>query len=495
MLDAASAALGLPDDAADAVVFGGVGDLPSCFATTDLAAASVAAAALAVRQLIVAQGGAGAEVRVDRRLASLWFGWSLHPVGWERPPLWDAVAGDYACADGWIRLHTNARHHRDAALAVLGCAAEREAVTRAVAAWRGEDLEAAVVGQGGCAAMMRSMAQWREHPQGRAVAAEPLIAISAAAAAAPAAAAAAAAAADSRPASAPAAPVLAAFAAGAHVGRGWPGTPSRPLAGLKVLDLTRVLAGPVATRFLAGYGADVLRIDPPGWTEPGVIPEVTLGKRCARLDLTLPVDRAIFEGLLADADILVHGYRADALERLGFGEQTRRQLNPGLIDVALDAYGWSGPWAGRRGFDSLVQMSSGIARHGMLAQGTGKPVPLPVQALDHATGYLIAAAVVRGLLHRLDGQDGMQARLSLARVAELLVASSAEPAASASLAAAVGLPPIAPGGEADLSPQLEQTEWGPARRYWPPAEIDGAPMRWERPASSLGSAAPSWGTE
>lgn len=449
MLHAASSALGLP---ADAVVFGGAGDLPAYFAVTDLAAASVGAAALAVQQLIVAQGGEARAVRVDRRLASLWFGWSLHPVGWERPPLWDAVAGDYATADGWIRLHTNARHHRDAALAVLGCAAEREAVARAVASWRREELEAAVVGQGGCAAVMRSAAEWRGHPQGRAVATEPLIAIT------------------TEPAN--------------GAGRGWAATPTRPLAGLKVLDLTRVLAGPVATRFLAGYGADVLRIDPPGWNEPGVIPEVTLGKRCARLDLTQRADRAIFEGLLVEADILVHGYRADALERLGYGEKMRRQLNPGLIDVALDAYGWTGPWAGRRGFDSLVQMSCGIAEHGMQAQGASKPVPLPVQALDHATGYLIAAAVVRGLLYRLQDKRAMQARLSLARVAEFLVAHPA--------AAGVAL---VPGGEADLAPELEHTEWGPARRFQVPAEIDDAPMRWDRPASSLGSATPRWGAD
>ena len=448
MLQAVSSALGLP---ADAVVFGGEGDLPAYFAVTDLAAASVAAAALAVQQLIVAQGGPAGAVRVDRRLASLWFGWSLHPLGWERPPLWDAVAGDYATADGWIRLHTNARHHRDAALAVLGCAVDREAVARTVAAWRGEELEAAVVARGGCAAVMRSAAEWRDHPQGRAVAAEPLFAIG---------------------------------SASVGADRGWAATPSRPLAGLKVLDLTRVLAGPVATRFLAGYGADVLRIDPPGWSEPGVIPEVTLGKRCARLDLKQPADRDIFEGLLAEADILVHGYRADALARLGYGAQMRRQINPGLIDVALDAYGWTGPWAGRRGFDSLVQMSCGIAEHGMREQGASKPVPLPVQALDHATGYLIAAAVVRGLLYRLQDKRAMQARLSLARVAEFLVA---HPAA--------GGAPLAPGGEADLATELERTEWGPARRYRAPAEIDGTPMRWDRPASSLGSAAPRWGAD
>lgn len=446
LLNAVCSALNLPDVALD---FSGEGELRSYFAVTDLAAASVGAAALAVRQLMLAQGSAAARVQVDRRLASMWFSWSFHPVGWERPPLWDAIAGDYATADGWIRLHTNAAHHRAAALAALGCVAERPAVARAVAAWRGLDLEQAVLAQGGCAAVMRSMEEWRAHPQGQSVAGEPLIAF-----------------ADS----------------GRASQREWAWRSHRPLAGLRVLDLTRVLAGPVATRFLAGYGADVLRIDPPDWNEPGVIPEVTPGKRCARLDLRRPQDRAVFENLLAQADVLVHGYRPAALERLGYGETVRRQLNPALIDVALNAYGWSGPQAGRRGFDSLVQMSSGIAHEGMRRQGAGQPVPLPVQALDHATGYLMAAAVVRALHGRLTEGRAMQARLSLARTAKLLVDA---PAPSANT-------PLVATRDDDFSPQLEQTEWGAARRYRPPVIIEGAPMRWDLPASSLGSAKANW---
>jgi hypothetical protein len=450
LLRAAWTALDLPLSALDAVQVTGEGGLASRFAVTDLAAASVGAAALAVQQLVVAQGGAPAAVTVDRRLASMWFSWSLHPVGWERPPLWDAVAGDYPSADGWIRLHTNAPHHRAAALAVLGCAGERDAVARAVAAWPALALEEAVVAQGGCAAMMRSMAEWQAHPQGRSVAQEALIGFTA--------------------------------HTNTQAGRGaWAWATGRPLAGLRVLDLTRVLAGPVATRFLAGYGAEVLRIDPPGWNEPGVIPEVTLGKRCARLDLALPADRAIFERLLAETDVLVHGYRPDALARLGLGEQVRQQINPALIDVALNAYGWTGPLAGRRGFDSLVQMSSGIAHHGM-QPGDTRPSPLPVQALDHATGYLMAAAVIRALIARLQDGRAWQARLSLARTAKLL--TDALPAPT--------LAPLAEAGTNDYAPQLEQTEWGPARRYRPPAAIEGVPMAWARPASSLGSASPCW---
>ncbi len=250
-----------------------------------------------------------------------------------------------------------------------------------------------------------------------------------------------------------------------------------------MLDLTRVLAGPVATRFLAGFGADVLRIDPPGWDEPGVIPSVTLGKRCARLDLRQPGERNVFESLLASADVLVFGYRPDALgNRLGLDAATRQRLRPGLVDVSLDAYGWTGAWQQRRGFDSLVQMSSGIAAEGMRRYGTDRPKPLPVQALDHATGYIMAAAVVRGLTRRLTTGKGSIARTSLARTAALLTA------------APIGERNVAFAAEDtdDFNPAIEPTSWGPGRRMKPPVEVAGAAMRWDLPATALGSAQPVW---
>jgi hypothetical protein len=240
------------------VEFTGEGALPSVFAVSDLAAASIGAAALAVADYAGAGAAIAPAVSVDRRLASFWFGFSLKPIGWSLPPAWDSIAGDYACADGWIKLHTNAAHHREAALAVLATAGDKEAVRAAVKSWRADELEAAVVARGGCAATMRSMADWSRHPQGKAVASEPLVRLERTEKSAPSV--------DAR-------------------------DPARPLFGVRVLDLTRILAGPIATRFLAGFGAEVLRIDPPGWEEPTIAPEVTLGKRCARLDLSSAAGR------------------------------------------------------------------------------------------------------------------------------------------------------------------------------------------------------------
>lgn len=430
---------------AGAVAFTGEGSLRSAFAVSDLAAGAVAAAAVAAAEYAGTRPDA---VTVDRRLSSFWFGWSFQPDGWTAPPSWDPVAGNYEAADGWVRLHTNAPHHLAAALSVLGVPPERKAVAVAVRRWEADTLEATVVAAGGCAAAMRPMSAWAAHPQGRAVAAEPLVWCE-----------------RTVPGPVPPTP-----------------DPARPLAGLRVLDLTRVFAGPVCTRVLAGLGAEVLRIDPPSWDEPGVVPEMTLGKRCARLDAREPTGRAVLHGLLAGADVFVHGYRPGALDSIGLGATDRARLRPSLIDVSLDAYGWTGPWAGRRGFDSLVQMSSGIADEGMRRFGAAGPAPLPVQALDHAAGWIMAAAVLRGLTEQRAGH-GWTARTSLARVAALLAPTAGDGDCQGSLSKP---------DPADFADAPEQTVWGPIRRLRPPLTITGIPLQWDRPACPLGSAEARW---
>jgi crotonobetainyl-CoA:carnitine CoA-transferase CaiB-like acyl-CoA transferase len=263
--------------------------------------------------------------------------------------------------------------------------------------------------------------------------------------------------------------------------RSWSPDPSRPLAGIRVLDLTRVLAGPVATRFLAGYGAEVLRIDPPSWDE-AVASETTLGKRCAILDAKSESGLSTLKTLLAGADVLVHGYRRGALEGLGLGADARAAIRPGLIDVSLDAYGWSGPWRDRRGFDSLVQMSIGIADAGREWARSEKPIPLPFQALDQATGYLMAAVAVRGLTRRLQDGHGMRARASLARTGLLLLDEAHD----------VAVGPALDLERVPTSNEIEETPWGRAKRVRPPLKIDGAPLRWDSPACALGSGPACW---
>ncbi len=426
----------------------GVATLESPYPVSDLAAASVATAAAALHGLLAAVGIDAPPPTARRELADAWFRSGVRPVGWIAPSPWDPIAGDYEASDGWIRLHTNAAHHRDAALRVLGVDGTPAEVARAVRLWEADQLEAEVVAAGGCAARMRRPDEWRTHPQGAAVAAEPLV-------------------------------------ARGSTGEDdadslWRPTLERPLAGLRVLDMTRVLAGPVATRLLAGLGATVLRIDPFGWDEAGILHDMTLGKRLARIDAADPHERERLHRKVSEADVVVHGYRPGALEGLGLGAEERAELRPGLVDVSLDAYGFTGPWAGRRGFDSLVQMSTGIADAGMRAVAADRPTPLPVQALDHATGYLMAAAVLAGLRDRVTTGAGSAHRLSLARTALELEGARGLPRA------AIVRRPEPEDGE------LMQTQWGPVRVLPAPLELPGVRIAWERPPRPLGSDDPSW---
>jgi crotonobetainyl-CoA:carnitine CoA-transferase CaiB-like acyl-CoA transferase len=457
----------------------GAGSLPSAFDVTGLAVASMAAAGTAVAQLSGRLGVRTPQVTVDRALASAWFGLSFRPDGWELPPAWDSIAGDYPCADGWIRLHTNAPHHRAAALAVLGLPAhaDRARVSLAVAARQGEELEAAIVAANGCAAVMRSRQQWLDHPQGAALAAEPLVLWGRERRVPPFGRH------DAGPRRRGSGPSAGSgLGDGVLVGSVAPGgiaTPHRPLAGVRVLDLTRVIAGPVATRFLALYGAEVLRIDPPDWNEPALEAEMTLGKQCARLDVKSPSGLARLEELLAGADIVIHGYRPDALDRLGLSDEALAERHPGLVNIALDAYGWDGPWALRRGFDSLVQMSCGIAHAGMEHFGRDRPFPLPAQALDHATGYLTAAAAIDAWRERLDGRV-RNARLSLARTAVDLMRTGP------SLDAA-DLP-----ADESFAWEPENTVWGPGHRLPQAVTVDGVPAWTSVEARGYGSAEAAW---
>ncbi len=443
--------LGGPGTALDALLIEGPeGVLPSVYDVTGFASATVAAAALAVAELAAVRSDQPVPpVGVDRLTASASFRFEglVAPQGWELPPIWDPVAGDYEAADGWIRLHTNYRHHLEAVRSVLEVEAERSAVAAEVAQWKVDELEAAVVAAGGCAAALRTVDEWAAHPAGAATASERPMVIGA--------------------------PVPFSGRTGPDLSQP---TSAAPLAGIRVLDLTRVIAGPVGTRYLAGYGADVLRIDPVGFEEvPALLPEVTAGKRCAALDLTAPAGRARFEKLVAQAHVVVGGFRPGALAGLGYGSDALRAINPALITVTHDAYGWAGPWAVRRGFDSLVQMSTGIAAAGAAAAGTDRPTPLPAQALDHGIGHLVAAATCRGLTRLITDGTAANARGSLVGASNVVKANASPHGIAAS-----------PTTIAGAALEHGDTAWGPLRRVPLAGRIEGIAPSWSIDAGPLG---------
>jgi crotonobetainyl-CoA:carnitine CoA-transferase CaiB-like acyl-CoA transferase len=237
---------------------------------------------------------------------------------------------------------------------------------------------------------------------------------------------------------------------------------------VRVLDLTRVIAGPVATRTLAAYGADVLRVDPPFLPELSTV-DTLPGKRSTLLDLRDRTDRARFDELLEAADVVVHGYRPGALQRLGFS--TSHQ-----VTVALSAWGQVGPWASRRGFDSLVQAATGIAT---LTGDEDAPGVMPGQVLDHATGYLAAAAAMLGLAGLRRGEGVSSTTLSLAQTSHWLQSA--------------GLQDVAAVESVDTAPYLVElpSAEGAVTVVAPPGRIDGWTPSWSR-TTTFGADVPAW---
>jgi hypothetical protein len=442
-----------PVGASSDVRLTGIGFIKSPLPVSTLATASFSALAEAVSRLVDSVGfpltGPGV---VDRALSDAWFGLHFRPVGWSTPSPWDTLSGSFPTRDGsWIRTHANARRHRAALLTVLGCEPETDVgeMGRAIRSWDAAELEESIIAAGGVAAAFRSIDEWDASPAGQAVNEEELVA--------------------------------------GEPRESWDGAtfwnprPEQPLAGLRVLDLTRVIAGPACTQALAGLGADVLRVDPLDWDEPAVLPLVMAGKRSARLDAQTPQGHDILATLLSGADVLVHGYRPGVIDQLGFSPQELLRLRPGLIEVSIRAYGWSGPWAGRRGFDSIVQFATGIAHRGMIGTGRTEPVSLPVQALDWATGYLAAAAAITGLTQRTQTRRGSSWRLSLARTAHALHSLPGH----ADTTSSVAPPPDLPG-------TTVATPLGLAFLASSPIQVGAASLTYSSITTELGSHSLSW---
>ncbi|MCW2642998.1 MAG: carnitine dehydratase, partial [Dactylosporangium sp.] len=324
-----------------------------------------------------------------------------------------------------------------------GVPEDRERVTAAVAGRAALDVEDAVVAAGGAAAALRTPGAWAAHPQGRAVAALPLVEFE-------------------RVGGCPARPLCAA---------------DRPLQGVRVLDLTRVIAGPVAGRTLAGYGADVLRVGADHLAlVPALVVDTGVGKRFCHLDLGTDAGRDALRDLVRTADVVLQAFRPGALEGLGFGPRECAALRPGLVYVSVSAWGEAGPWRQRRGFDSLVQLATGIA------WGERAPVALPAQVLDHGTGWLAAMAAMEGLRRRSGVGGSWHARLSLARTARWLDGLGRSPAGPA-----VGEPPYPD----DLVSRMD-SDFGVLGHVRPPGALDGYVPRWDTPPHRPGADAPTW---
>jgi CoA-transferase family III len=421
VLDSVWAALGgAPDDPARLDVTGPRTMLASTFPVTDAGVAAVGAS------LLAATLGSGARVGVDtRQLAvALRSERYVRRNGQSGGNPFDPLSAFHRTSDGWIRLHANYPWHRAAALRVLGCAEEH--ARAAIAEREALELETALYAAGGVAAAVRTADEWRE-------------------------------------AVGPPPPLVVCRELG-------PAAP-RPARRLRVLDLTRVIAGPVATRTLAAHGADVLRVDAPHLPEiPLQTWDTLAGKRSTLLDLA---DAEVRERLLAGADVVVAGYRPGALDRFGLAPDALAERHPGLVVVTLSAWGAEGTWGGRRGFDSLVQAACGIA----VEEGTpDAPGALPAQVLDHATGYLAAAGALLAVDHQRRHGGTHHVRFALAGTAAWLQRLARSPRDAV----------------AEVDPAPYVVEKGRYTLAAPPGTVGGKPLTWPDPAPDYGAAAAQW---
>jgi crotonobetainyl-CoA:carnitine CoA-transferase CaiB-like acyl-CoA transferase len=428
--------------------------LPSSFRIAAAAQVSIAAAAMAAANIWQLRSGQSQDVAVAMRHAVVECRSEryLRVDGKPPGPAWDAIAGIYTTGDRrFVRLHTNFRHHRDAVCKVLNCKPERDEVQAALMQWNGEAFETAAYARGCVVALMRSHDEWSALPHAKALAELPLVSIEKIGESAP---------------------------------KPWP-KGDRPLAGLRVLDLSRVIAGPVAGRTLAVHGADVMLVSSP---DLPAIPWLTIdtgrGKLTSFVDLKTEQGRDVLRGLLAQADIFSQGYRPKSIATLGFSPQDAAQISPGIVYVSLSAYGHAGPWAERRGFDSLVQTTTGFNHAEGKAAGVDGPKELPAQMLDHATGYMMAFGAMIAKARQSREGGSWHVRVSLAQTGRWLW----------------NLGRVADGfrtedlkGES-VTAFVEEipSGFGALRSVRHSAKLSKTPALWPRPAMPLGSHPPEW---
>ena len=448
-------ALDMPDEAMDHIELSGAEPVfPSSFAVGTAAQVSMAAAALAAAELWHLRGGARQRVAVDMLHAAQECR-SYFTLNGVEPDVHDKLTGVYRCGDGgWVRIHANFAHHRDGALALLGCptgpGTPRQAVEQALAQRRAFEVEQQAAEAGLVVAAMRSFDEWDRHPQGLALAGQPVLTVERIGEA------------DPRP--------LPKYSHDA-----------RPLTDIRVLDLTRIIAGPVCGRALAAYGADVMLVNSPHLPNIETIAETSRGKLSVHADLETADGRIALANLLRSAHLFVQGYRPGALHTLGFGPQEVARLRPGIVYVSLSAYGDSGPWAQRRGFDSLVQTATGFNHAEAQAVGAPAPKPMPMQILDHASGYLMAYGAQVALARQATEGGSWHVRVSLAQTARWLRSlgrvSDGLPRA---------MPPVA--GFLETRP----SGFGELAAVRHAAQFSLTPARWTRPSVSPGSHPTVW---
>lgn len=390
-------ALELPLSALSSISMPGLGPgLPSSFKIGHLAQASIGLTALASANIHAIRNNSRiSQVTVPLRHACVEFkSERLYTINGTRgEDVSYPIGGLHETSDGYVRIHDGFPNHRDGALALLGLNREstKREVDAAVKQWRAIDLESEAIKHKVVIAAIRTFEAWDILPQAHVL---------------------------------PNLPIQlrqSKFNSSCQPTRLVPGR-TKCLSGLRVLELSRVLAAPIAGRTLAAHGADVLWVTSPKLPDlPHLDPDTSRGKRTIQLDLRISQDKAKFLELVKEADVFIQGFRPGSLAALGLSVENLHALNETLIIANLSAYGTEGPWGDHRGFDSIVQTCSGMNVSEAEHFGDGSPArSTPCQALDHASGYFLAAGIMAALHKRETVGGGYIVDVSLAGVMRYL---------------------------------------------------------------------------
>jgi crotonobetainyl-CoA:carnitine CoA-transferase CaiB-like acyl-CoA transferase len=428
--------------------------MPSSFAIGTAAQSSIALAAMGAAEIWHLRGGHRQHLAVDMLHAAQECR-NYCKTATVAPNSQSTLTGLYQCGDGqWLRINTNFAHHRDGVLGLLGhvpgTAIGGDAVQRALGNWQAADFEQAAADAGIPVAAMRSFDEWDRHPQGVTVAGLPPLTINRIGDA------------DPRP---------------------WPkyGVDARPLTHIRVLDLTRIVAGPVCGQALAAYGADVMLVNAPHLPNIDAIIPTSRGKLSAHVDLDTADGRIALGSLLRSTHLFVQSYRPGGLAARGFGPEDVARIRPGIVYVSLSAYGDQGIWANRRGFDSLVQTATGLAHAEGQAAGQDAPKLLPVRILAHASGYLMAFGALAALARQRTDGGSWHVQVSLAQTARWLRGlGRVSGQLSGAMPPIVGLLETQPSNYGELSTMRHSVQFSTT------------PPRWTRPSSPAGTHLAVW---
>ncbi|KAL7937312.1 CoA-transferase family III domain-containing protein [Trichoderma chlorosporum] len=374
--------------------------------------------------------------------------------------VWGSIGGLHKTADGHVRIHDNFPCHALGTLELLGLppTASREDVAAKVAQWKSVELETEALEKRKLVIYaLRSYAEWDALPQASFIDDNPIL--------------------------------VRQLASGPP--KKLPETnSSRCLQGIRVLEMSRVIAAPVAGKTLAAHGADVLWVTSPNLpNQPVLDRDLGRGKRTIQLDIHKPHDKERLLELLRSCDVFIQGYRPGSLAAYGLSPEELQRANPDIICANLSAFGPSGPWSQRRGFDSLVQTCSGMNVSEAAHFGAGEPARvMPCQALDHAAGYLLAAGVSAALYRRAQGGGSWVVDVSLAGVMKYLRSLGQYPGKtgfeSSDVVAQADVP-------ADYL-ETRETVFGSMRAVRHSASVEGCEVGWEEMPKPLGSDEARW---